>query len=338
MKRQWIFATLLTATALTGIGCGVCADAASSTDKHASAASSAFPTKPIRFLIPFPAGGFSDITGRVVAQRLSERVGQPVVSDNRPGASGNIGAELAARAAPDGYTLLINSINYVINPGVLKLPFDPVKDFAGVSLIASGPPLVMTVSAASPWKSVKDVIAAAKAQPGKLNFANSGLGSSPHLSIELLQSMTGIRVVQVPYKGAALAMTSLMSGDIAVVFPNLPVVLSQLKSGRVRGLAVTSASRSPALPDVPTMAEAGLPGFDVSGFLGLLAPAKTPPAIIRRLHGEIAAMAKERDFIERFAAFGMQPVGGTPAEMDQFTRQQIAKWEKVLREAGVSPQ
>jgi tripartite-type tricarboxylate transporter receptor subunit TctC len=213
-----------------------------------------------------------------------------------------------------------------------------VKDFIGVSLIASGPPLVMTVSATSPWKTVKDVIAAAKAQPGKLNFANSGLGSSPHLSIELLQSMTGIRVTQVPYKGAALAMSSVMSGDIAVVFPNLPVVLPHLKSGRVRGLAVTSASRSPALPDLPTMAEAGLPGFDVSGFLGLLAPAGTPRAIMGRLHGEVAGMAKERDFIDRFAAFGMQPVGSTPAEMDRFTREQIAKWAKVLRAAGVSPQ
>jgi len=297
-----------------------------------------YPSKPIRFVIPFPAGGFSDITGRVVAQRLSERMGQPVVTDNRPGASGNLGAEIAARSAPDGYTLLINSINYVINPAVMKAPFDPLKDFAGVSLIADGPPLVVTVSAASPWKTVKDVIAAAKAQPGKLNFANSGLGSSAHLSTELLQSMTGIRVVQVPFKGQAQSISSLINGDLAVAFPSLPVILPQLKSGRVRALAVTSAARSPALPDLPTMAESGLPGFDVSGFLGLLAPAGTPRSIITRLHAEIAKMAKEQDFIDRFATFSMQPIGSTPAEMGKFTREQIAKWAKVMSKAGVTPQ
>ncbi|MBI4193756.1 MAG: tripartite tricarboxylate transporter substrate binding protein [Betaproteobacteria bacterium] len=297
----------------------------------------AYPNKPVRFVIPFPAGGFSDITGRVVAQKLADAVGQPVVSDNRPGASGNIGAEIVARAAPDGYTLLINSINYVINPSVVKAPFDPVKDFAGVSLIASGPPLVMTVNGSSPWKSVKDVIAAAKSQPGKLNFANSGPGSSPHLSIEVLQSMTGIKVAQIPFKGATLAISSLINGDIAVVFPNLPVILPHLKSGRVRGLAVTSAKRSAALPELPTMAESGLPGFDVSGFLGLLAPARTPPAILRRLSGEISAMAKQQDFIDRFAAFGMEPVGSTPEQCDRFTREQIARWAKVLKDAGYAP-
>jgi tripartite-type tricarboxylate transporter receptor subunit TctC len=301
-------------------------------------ATRAYPSKPIRFVIPFPAGGFSDITGRVVAQKLSERMGQPVVSDNRPGASGNLGAEIAARSAPDGYTLLINSINYVINPAVLKAPFDPVKDFAGVSLIADGPALVVTVSAATSWKTVKDVIAAAKAQPGKLNFANSGVGSSAHLSTELLQSMTGIRVLQVPYKGQAQSISALINGDLAVIFPSLPVILPHLKGGRVRALAVTSAARSPALPDLPTMAESGLPGFDVSGFLGLLAPAGTPRPIVNRLHAEIAKMTKEQDFIDRFATFGMQPIGGTPAEMDKFTREQIARWAKVMKQAGVTPQ
>jgi tripartite-type tricarboxylate transporter receptor subunit TctC len=297
----------------------------------------AFPSKPIRFVVPFPAGGFSDIIARVVSQKLSESVGQTVVVDNRPGASGNIGADIAAKATPDGYTLLINSITFVITPSVVKPPFDPVRDFAAVSQIASGPPLVMTVNAASPWKSVKDVLAAAKAQPGKLNFANSGPGSSPHLTIELLRSMAGINVVQIPYKGAALAINTLIAGDIAVVFPNLPVVLPHIKSGRVRGLAVTSAKRSPALPDLPTIAEAGLPGFDVSGFVGLLAPAKTPRAIIRQVNGEIAKMTKQQDFISRFASFGMQPVGGTAEEFDEFLREQMAKWAKVMREAGVSP-
>jgi tripartite-type tricarboxylate transporter receptor subunit TctC len=296
-----------------------------------------YPNKPIRFVIPFPAGGFSDVTGRVVAQRLSDSLGQPVISDNRPGASGNIGAEIVATANPDGYTLLINSINYVINPSVIKPPFDPVRDFAGVSLIASGPPIVMTVNAASPWKSVKDVISAAKAQPGKLNFAISGPGSSPHLITELIKNMTGINVVQVPFKGSTLAITSVISGDIAVVFPNLPVVVSHLKSGRLRALAVTSAKRTTVLPDVPTMAESGLGGFDVEGFLGLLAPAKTPRAVINKLQSEIAKIAKQPDFIERYAAFGMVPVGSTPEQLDNFTRGQIAKWSKVLKQAGYTP-
>lgn len=298
----------------------------------------AYPGKPVRFVIPFPAGGFSDITGRVVAQKLSDSLGQPVISDNRPGASGNIGAEIVAKANPDGYTLLINSINFVINPSVIKAPFDPVGDFAGVSLIASGPPLVMSVNASSPWRSVKDVIAAARTQPGKLNFAISGPGSSPHLITELLKTMTGINVVQVPFKGSALAISSVISGDISVVFPNLPVVLSHLKSGRLRGLAVTSAKRTPALPDVPTMVESGLPGFDVEGFLGLLAPARTPRAVINKLSGEITKIAKQQDFIERYAAFGMDPVGSTPEEIDRFTRNQIAKWSKVLKQAGYTPQ
>jgi tripartite-type tricarboxylate transporter receptor subunit TctC len=302
-----------------------------------AAGAHAYPTKPIRFVIPFPAGGFSDVTGRVVAHKLSEAVGQPIISDNRPGASGNIGAEIVARATPDGYTLLINAINYVINPSVIKPPFDPIHDFAGVSLIASGPPLVMTVNASSPWKTVKDVIAAARAQPGKLNFATSGPGSSPHLAIELLKSTAGIDVVQVPFKGAALALTSVISGDVAVVFPNLPVVLPHLKTGRLRAVAVSSAKRSPALPEVPTFTEAGLHGFDIQNFLGLLAPRKTPRFIIDRLSREIAAITRQADFIEQYSVFGMEPVGSGPEEMDRFTREQITKWSAVLRQAGYQP-
>ncbi|MGZ8154850.1 MAG: Bug family tripartite tricarboxylate transporter substrate binding protein [Burkholderiales bacterium] len=304
----------------------------------AAASAQTYPDKPVRFVIAFPAGGFSDIVARVVTQKLSERLGQPIIVDNRPGASGNIGADIVAKAAPDGYTLLANAINFVINPSVIKTPFDPIKDFAGVSLIANGPPQVVTVSAASPWRTIKDVIGAAKAQPGKLNFATSGLGSSAHLSTELLKSMTGIDVVQVPFKGAALALSSVVSGDVAVVFPNLPVVIPQLKAGRLRALAVTSLKRSPALPDVPTMAESGLPGFDSENFLGLLAPARTPNAIIRKLSGELAQIAKQPDVIERYATFGMQAVGSTPEEMNRFTRSQLEKYSKVLKAAGYTPQ
>jgi tripartite-type tricarboxylate transporter receptor subunit TctC len=302
-----------------------------------ASAQGSYPDKPIRLMVPFPAGGLSDVTARVVLQKLSERMGQPVVIDNRAGASGNIGAEIAAKATPDGHTLLINAINFVINPSVIKPPFDPVRDFAGVSLIANGPAQVVTVSSTTPWKSVKDVIAAAKAQPGKMNFGTSGLGSSAHLTTELLKSMTGIDVVQVPFKGAALSLTSVMTGDVAVVFPSVPVVMPHLKTGRLRALAVTSGKRTPALPDVPTMTEAGLPGFDIDNFLGLLAPVRTPRPIVKRLSSDIADIVKQPDIVERYAAFGMQPVGSTPEEMDRFTRDQLQKWSQVLRRAGYTP-
>ncbi len=289
-----------------------------------------YPVKPIRFIIPFPASGFSDILGRVVGQKLSESVGQPVVIDNRPGASGNIGAEMTAKAQPDGYTLLVNAFNYVINPSVMTLPFDPIGDFAPVSLIADGPAQVMAVGPSSPFKSVSDVIAFARARPGQLNFATAGTGTSPHLAVELLRSMTGIQVVQVPYKGSVLALSAVVSGEIAVTFPNVPVAMGMIKSGKLRGLAVTGSRRSTVFPDLPTMTESGLPGFELSGFLGLLAPKKTPAAIVRRLNGDLVAMSGQRDFVERLDSFGMQPVGSSPEAFEKYMREQIARWGKVF--------
>lgn len=297
----------------------------------------AYPSKPIRFIIPFPASGFSDILGRIVAQKLSESVGQPVVNDNRPGASGNIGAEMVAKAQPDGYTLLINAFNYVINPSVMQLSFDPLKDFAAVSLIADGPPQVLAVGPSSPYRSVQEVIAAARARPGQLNFATAGTGTSPHLAVELLRSMTGIDVVMIPYKGSVLAVSAVVSGEIAVSIPNLPTVLPLLKSGKLRGLAVTSAKRSSSVPELPTMIESGFPGFEMGGFLGLLAPLKTPRGIIQKLNSEMVVLTKQRDFIDRLDTFGMQPVGSTPEEFAQFMRDQIAKWARVFKSAGGKP-
>lgn len=295
-----------------------------------------YPSKPIRFIIPFPASGFSDILGRVVGKQLAESVKQPVVIDNRPGASGNIGADIAAKAQPDGYTLLINAFNYVINPSVMALPFDPIRDFAPVSLIADGPAQVMAVGPSSPFTTVKDVIAFARAKPGQLNFATAGTGTSPHLAVELLRSMTGIEVVQVPYKGSVLALSAVVSGEIAITFPNLPVAVPMLKAGKLRGLAVSSARRSPLLPDLPTMQESGLPGFELGGFLGLLAPRKTPPAIIKKLNGEMLVMTRQRNFIERLDTFGMQPVGTTPEAFEKFMINEIAKWAAVFKSAGAT--
>lgn len=289
-----------------------------------------YPGKPIRFVIPFPASGFSDILGRVVGQKLSESVGQPVVNDNRPGASGNIGADMVAKAQPDGYTLLVNAFNYVINPSVTTLTFDPIRDFSPISRIADGPAQVLAVGQSSPFKSLKDVIAYARAKPGQLNFATAGVGTSPHLAVELLRSMTGIDVVEVPYKGSVLALSAVVSGEIGVSFPNIPVAMPMIKSGKLRGLAVSGAKRSTVFPELPTMAESGLPGFELSGFLGLLAPKKTPAAIVRRLNAEMVAMTKHADFIERLDGFGMQPVGSTPEAFELYMREQIARWSKVF--------
>ena len=299
----------------------------------ASVAAQDYPVKPIRFVIPFPASGFSDILGRLLGQRLAQAVGQPVVNDNRPGASGNIGADIVAKATPDGHTLLINSFNFVVNPGVTVLPFDPVWDFAAVSLIADGPPLVMAVAASAPYRTVKDLIGSAHANPGRLNFATSGAGTAPHLAIELISRLTGIKVTQVPYKGSAPALTAVVSGEVAVTFPNLPAVLPLLGNARLRALAVTSAQRTSALPEVPTLIESGLPGFELNGFLGVLAPARTPRQVIQTLHREFGAISRDSAFSDRLKDYGMRAVGSTPDEFAAFLQAQISQWTEVQKAA-----
>ena len=321
-----------------GLLCAALAAVAPAGVAHAQSAAAGtkpYPVKTIRFVIPFSAGGFSDILGRIVGQKLSESVGQPVIMDNRAGASGNIGAELVARAPPDGYTLLINSINYVINPGLIHPPFDPIRDFAAVSLIAAGPPLVLAVHPSMPVRSVKELVALAKARPGELNFANSGIGTSPHLAGELLRHTTGINIVQVPYKGAVQSIYAVISGEVAVTFPNLTVALPHMKTGKLRVLAVTSIKRAPAAPELPTMDESGLRGFEVTGFLGLLAPAGTPPAIVSLLNSEIVKMRKQPDFVERFESHGMEPVASAPEPFTRYMEHEIAKWDKVIKTARV---
>src|SRR5438034_5972010 len=237
----------------------------------------AYPTKPVRLVVPFPAGGTTDLLARAAAQKLSEAWGQQVIVDNRPGAAGNIGAELVAKAAPDGYTLLMGTVGtHAINASLYaKMPYDHVKDFAPVILVA-GVPNVLVVNPSLPVHSVQELIAYAKANPGKLNFASSGSGTSIHLSGELFKVMTGVQMTHVPYKGSAPALQDLLGGQVQLMFDNLPPSLPQIKAGRLRALAVTSATRAPALPDVPTVAEAGLPGFEASSWFGVLAPAGTP--------------------------------------------------------------
>jgi tripartite-type tricarboxylate transporter receptor subunit TctC len=300
-----------------------------------SYAQAPYPTKPIRIVVPFPAGGATDILARAAAQRLTEAWGQSVVVDNRPGAGGNIGAELVAKSAPDGYTLLMGTVGtHAINASLYaKMPYDHVKDFAPVILVA-GVPNVLVVNPAVPANSVQELIAYAKANPGKLNFASSGAGTSIHLSGELFKVMAGVQMMHVPYKGSAPALQDLIGGQVQLMFDNLPPSLPQIKAGKLRALGVTSASRASALPDTPTIAESGLTGFEASSWFGLLAPAGTPPAVIGRLNGEIATWLGTPEAKEKLLALGANAAGGTPEDFAKHIAAETAKWAKVVKESG----
>ncbi|MBX3664406.1 MAG: tripartite tricarboxylate transporter substrate binding protein [Burkholderiales bacterium] len=302
--------------------------------QHAQAQS--YPNKPIRILIPFVAGGFSDIVGRIVAQKLSESLGQPVVSDNRPGASGIIGTDIVAKSAPDGYTLLLSSFNHVVNPSLMNPPYDPVRDFSAISLIADGPPLVMMVSPSSPFKTVQQLVSLAKASPGKLNYGSTGVGTSGHLIGELFKQEAGIDIVHVPYRGSSLSIPAVISGEVAMISTYMPTALPHAKAGRLRAIAVTGARRSAVMPDMPTMTESGVNGVVVSGFAGFLGPAGMSPALVRQLHGEIVKMSKNPDFVKRYESFDMTPLASTPQELVTYTRDEIAKWAKVIKTAGIT--
>ena len=303
----------------------------------AAAAKDTYPNKPVRMVIPFAAGGFSDVVGRIVTQKLSENIGQSVVADNRPGASGIIGSEIVARAAPDGYTLLLNSFNHVVNPSLMRLPYDPIKGFTVISMIAGGPPLVMMVNPSSPIKSVKDLIATAKQRPGQLNYGSSGIGTSGHLIGELFKLRTGADIVHVAYKSSGASMTAIVAGEVNMVSAYMPVVLPQVQSGRLRALAVTSARRSPVLPDVPTMAEAGVKGIEVIGFAGLLGPPNMPAPLVKRLHGKMIRLAKDPDFAKRYAAYDMDPVATSGPEFIRYMQREFDLWAEVIRGAGIKP-
>jgi tripartite-type tricarboxylate transporter receptor subunit TctC len=301
----------------------------------AGASAQAYPTKPIRLVVPFPAGGTTDILAREVAQRITEAWGQAVVVDNRPGAGGNIGSELVAKSLPDGYTLLMGTVGtHAINPSLYaKMPYDQVKDFAPVILVA-GVPNVLVVNPSLPVSSLQDLIAYAKANPGKLNFASSGSGTSIHLSGELFKVMTGADMTHVPYKGSAPALRDLMGGQVQLMFDNLPSSLALIKAGKLKALAVTSTTRAAALPDVPTVAEAGLPGFEASSWFGVLAPAGTPPAIVAKLNGEIAKWLATPEAKEKLLSQGATAAGGSPEDFARHIAVETAKWQKVVKASG----
>lgn len=305
----------------------------------AAAHGQVYPTKPIRMIVAYPPGGGTDIIGRMIAQKLGETLGQSVVVENRGGASGNIGTELAARAAPDGYTVLMGNVApNAINVSLFKnLPSDPVADFAPVSLVASTPN-ILVVHPSTPARTVKEVVALAKAKPGTLNFASAGVGSSSHLAGELFRILAGADIVHVPYKGAGPAMIDVLSGRVQLYFATMPAAMPHLKSGKLAPVAVTSAKRSQTLPELPTIAESGVPGYEASTWYGVLAPAHTPNAVIVRLHGEIVKILADPALRGRLADQGFEPVGNSPEEFGAYIESEIAKWGKVIRDAGIRPE
>ncbi|RZL43138.1 MAG: tripartite tricarboxylate transporter substrate binding protein [Variovorax sp.] len=300
-------------------------------------AQAAYPAKPITIIVPFSAGGTTDILARVVGLHVGQTLGQPVIVDNRAGAGGNIGTQAVARAPADGYTLLMGTVGtHAINQSLYKkLPFDPIKDFAPLSRVAMVPNLLVA-NPSQPYKTVKELIAYAKANPGKVNFASSGSGTSIHLSGELFKQMTQIDMQHVPYKGSAPAVADLIGGQTAIMFDNMPSVMPHVKAGKLRAMAVTTARRSPALPDVPTIAESGVPGYDTSSWFGLLAPTGTPPEVVAKLNAAILKALADPDVKTKLAEQGAEPHPEKPEQFAAFIGSETAKWGKVVKESGAS--
>ena len=320
MSRQWFRALVMVgATAVT---------------PPLLAQSAGYPSKPIRFLVGFTPGGTNDIVARALAIKLTESMGQTVVVENRPGANTAIATELCARAAPDGHTILINSQGHATNPALTKLNFDPVKDFSFISLLAEAQQLVV-VHPSFPPKSVRELIAFSKQRPGQINYASSGTGTTIHLSAELFQYMTGIKWVHIPYKGGAPAVVDMLAGQTSLMFGSMPTVIQFARNGKLRAIAVTGAKRAPATPDIPTVAESGVPGYEVTAWYGVSAPVKTPPAVVDRLNSEMLRALKLPDVREQLKSQGADPVGSTPAQYTAFMQNEISKWAKVIAAAGI---
>lgn len=297
-----------------------------------------YPHRPIRLIVPQSAGGSTDLIARLLAQKVGDALGQSIVVDNRPGAGSINGTDMAAKAAPDGHTLLTVAASFTITPALHKqLPFDPVRDFIPVSQVATLPHILI-VHPSVPLKSVKDLIALAKAKPGELNVATSGIATSTHLAAELFMHLTGTKMVTVPYKGGSPSMTAMLAGQCQVNFAAISTAIPHVRSGKVRALAVSSAKRSVAAPEYPTIAEAGVPGYEHSSWVGLLAPAKTPTAIVNRLTTEAVKAAEAPDTKPYLLKFGMEPVGSTSAEFAKLIKAEIAKWQKVAKAAGITAQ
>jgi tripartite-type tricarboxylate transporter receptor subunit TctC len=294
-----------------------------------------YPAKPIRLIVPFVAGGSADVLSRVLAQRLNQQYGQQVVVENRPGSGGHVGAEAAARAAPDGYTIVFGTIGihaaYTIYS---KLNYDPSRDLQPVAMYADVPN-ILVVHPSVPVKNVKEFIALAKSNPGRLNFGTAGSGSSTHMAGEWFKLYTGVNLTHVPYKGSAQAMQDLLGGQIELMFENLPTAIAQLRAGKIRPLGMTSRERSPSMPEVPTLAETGVPGFEATAWFTIAAPAKVPADIIRKLNADMNAFLKAPEMQQRWIDMGVVPLGGSPADAEKFFVVEREKWGKVIKAAGI---
>lgn len=294
-----------------------------------------YPTKPVRLIVPFPPGGVTDIVGRILAQRLGESLGQQVVVDNRGGAAGAIGAQAAAKSAPDGYTLLMATATHAINATLTPNPnFDLVRDLMPVSLAASVP-LLLAVNPSFPARDVKELVAAAAVRPGQVNFASGSTGSASHLAGEMLKTMAKVDMVHIPYKGGNLGIQDLVAGQVQLMFENMPSILPFVQSGRLRGLAVTGAKRSLAAPELPTMIESGFPGFEAGSWYGLFAPAGTPADIVSRLNADMVKSLRTPETRKLLSQQGAEPIGNSEAEFAAFIRDEIAKWGRVIKAANV---
>ena len=310
------------------VGCALCA-------ATPAALGQAYPTKPVRMIAASSPGSAVDIVARIVAQKLGEQLGQQVVVDNRAGAGGNLGAELAAKAAPDGYTLFMGTPAHAINTGLYrKLNYDLIRDFSPVTQVTSGQ-YVVVVHPSLPVKSIRELIALARTKPGQLNYASAGSGNATHLAGELFASATRIKLVHVPYKGSGPAVTDLVGGQVQLMFANLVAALPQVKTGRIRALAVTGQTRAAAAPELPTVIEAGVPGYVVTSWFGVLVPVATPRELIMKLNAELARTMSAPDVRDRLAADGAEPTTGTPEQFGAFLRAEITQWTKVVKDAGI---
>jgi len=299
------------------------------------ASSSDFPVKPIRVIVPYAPGGGTDTTGRILAQKLTDKLGQSVIVDNRPGAAGIIGSDIVAKAAPDGYTLLVVAGAHAINPSLYrKLPYDTVKDFAPVAFLVTAPN-ILVVNTSIPANSVKELIALVKAKPGQLSFGSGGIGQTPHLAGELFKSMAGVTINHIPYKGGAPATTDLIGGRISMMFGGMVLTLPYVKAGRLRALATTGATRSKAVPDLPTIAESGLPGYEADEWFGAFAPASTPRNILQKLNTNTRDILVTPDAQQQFAGLGAEFVDMNVREFADFVKKQIAKWANVVKDANI---
>jgi tripartite-type tricarboxylate transporter receptor subunit TctC len=301
-----------------------------------ASALAAYPDKPIRLLMPYPAGGSIDTAGRAVAQKLADQFGQQIVIDNRTGSGGTIGTETGARAAPDGYTLVMGGTGTLaLSPHLQRnLPYDPVRDFAPVTMLIASP-YVLVVHPSVPANSVKELIALAKARPGQINYGSGGNGSAPHFAAEMFNAAAGVKLVHIPYKGSTPAVIDLIGGQVQVMFTGIPSVLAYIKSNRLRAIGVTGKTRTASLPDLPTVIESGVPGYEVSPWFGVLVPAKTPSAIVSTLNREIVKILRSPAMLERFETEGVDPVGDTPEHFAAYIKEELVKWGKVVKATGM---